>query len=99
MADVGVDLSHQLDAAIGHLIGTVDNQFPEVLDTDEVLVVHQPDRATLLLQFIQLSIDRFEETIEATEEKVSVRLRVERMASNTHFIPRSVNRCGSNFIR
>ena len=97
--DIGVDLSHQLDATIGHFIGTVDDQFPEVLDTDEVLVVHQSDRATLLLQFIQLRIDRFEETIEATDEKVLVRVRFERMGSDTHFIPRSVNRCGSNFIR
>lgn len=73
--DIGVDLSHQLNATISHFVRTVDNQLPEVFDTDEVLVVHQSNRATLLLQFIQLSIDRFEETIEATEEKVSVRSR------------------------
>ena len=63
--DVREDLLDEMRAAIGHVVRPVQDQFPQVLDADEILVVDQTYRTSFLLQFLQIGIDRFEETIEA----------------------------------
>ena len=71
--DVRVDFSDQLDASIGHFVRTVDDQFPQIFDANQIFVVHQSDRSTFLLQFIRLGVDGFEEAIETTANETNVR--------------------------
>ena len=69
-----------MNTTAGNVVRTVGDQLPEVFDTDEILVVQQTNRPALLLEFIRLGVDGFEETIEATRKQLGMGIEIEQVA-------------------